>query len=263
MKRIALATAIILTPSLAHAQAAVQAQSHTRVDASAQASGTRGNRQAAADASAQSSTEARVDASAERHAAADASNAASRMESRAESRLSAEASARIEANVRTARARKLPEQPIRDRAAEGQAKGASDAQIVAASARALADLQTSHDAMVRAGREEPSGEEVARGASLVARGFTSTQLEAVARRAPADRSLTVAFETLTSLQANGASTAKAAARVEQLLAARASDDQLRQVVMQANAGASASGALGAGHGAGALNGNAAAGVAGS
>lgn len=174
---------------------------------------------------------------------------------------SADANAKVEANVKLARARHLPEQPIRDRAAEGRAKGASEAQVAAASGRALAELQASYDAMVKAGRKEPSDAEVARGGELVARGFTSAQIEAVARKAPSDRSLVVAFETLTSLQARGASTARAAARVEQLLAARASDEQLHDVAVNATAAAHSDVVLR--RGAGSANGAAAAGVAGS
>lgn len=175
--------------------------------------------------------------------------------------LSADADAKVDANLKAARARHLPEQPIRDRVAEGKAKGASEAQIVAASGHALADLQASHDAMVKAGRKEPSEGEVAHGGQLMARGFTSAQIEAVARKAPSDRSLVVAFETLTSLQARGASTARAAARVEQLLAARASDAQMREVAVNATAAAHSDGLVQ--RGAGSANGAAAAGVAGS
>lgn len=175
--------------------------------------------------------------------------------------LSADADAKVDANLKAARARHLPEQPIRDRVAEGEAKGASEAQIVAASGRTLAELQASYDAMVKAGRKEPSQDEVARGGQLMARGFTSAQVEAVARKAPSDRSLVVAFETLTSLQARGASTARAAARVEQLLAARASDAQMREVAVNATAAAHSDGLVQ--RGAGSANGAAAAGVAGS
>jgi hypothetical protein len=57
--------------------------------------------------------------------------------------LSAEAQATVDANIRVARERKLPDEPIRQRVAEGQAKGASDAQIAAASGQTLLNLQHS------------------------------------------------------------------------------------------------------------------------
>jgi hypothetical protein len=176
--------------------------------------------------------------------------------------LSATAQARVDADLRVARERNLPEQPIRRRVAEGQAKGASEASIVMASGRALAELQTSHDAMVSAGREHPTGEETTRGAQLVARGYTSAQIEAVARRAPADRSLVVAFETLASLRGRGMSTTRAASQIEQRLAARASDAELRDLAVNAGAATQADGALGVGRGTGNVGAGAAANVAG-
>lgn len=174
-------------------------------------------------------------------------------------RLSADAQAKVDANVAAAHEKQLPEQPIRQRVAEGQAKGASEAQIVAASRSALLELQTSHDALVSAGRTQPSNEEVSRGASLIARGYTSAQLEAVARRAPADRSLAVAFDALTSLQAQGVTTANAVAQLEGKLASRASDAELRGLSANAAAGAQANGALNVGRTVGGVAG----GVAGS
>jgi hypothetical protein len=178
-----------------------------------------------------------------------------------ERKLSAEAQGTVDANIRVAHERKLPEEPIRQRVAEGQAKGASDAQIAAASGKTLLDLQNSFDAMVRGGRANPSDAEVTRGAQLMARGYTSTQLEAVTKQAPSDRSLVVAFETLTALQARGASTANAVAQIESRLAARASDAQIRELTANANAAAGVNGALNAG-GAPAAAAGATAGVAG-
>ncbi|MBA3672746.1 MAG: hypothetical protein H0W68_12095 [Gemmatimonadaceae bacterium] len=172
-------------------------------------------------------------------------------------RLSADAQGRIDANLRVAREKKLPEAPIQKRVAEGRAKGASDAQIAAASGRTLVDLEASHEAMVGAGRRAPSDEEVTRGSQLLARGYTSAQLEAVTRTASSDRSLVVAFETLTSLRAAGVSSAKAVARIESLLTARASDAELQE----AGAAGRANGAVGAALGVGtSIMGNASSGV---
>ena len=171
---------------------------------------------------------------------------------RPETRLSAESQSKVDANIRAAREHKLPEKPIRDRVAEGQAKGASEAEIVAASGRMFVDLQTSYDAMVRGGHAQPSAEEVTRGSQLLARGYTSANIEAVAHNAPSDRSLVVAFETLTSLQARGVPTARAVAQVENRLSARASDLDLRGLAVNANATAGVtSAASGAANGTGA------------
>ena len=219
MKKITLAAALVIAPTLAHAQsgAGVQVQSQTQVEASAKSHG--------------------------------------------ESRLSAGSQAKVDADVRIARDRHLPEEPIRRRVAEGEAKGASEAQIVAASGRTLTQLETAHDAMVAGGHRDPSNAEVTYGAQLVARGYTRTQLEEVARHAPADRSLVAAFETLTSLRAHGVSSTEAVAQVESKLESHASDADVRSLA--ANAGAASQveshGGLNAGHGHG-VAGSAAAGA---
>jgi len=69
--------------------------------------------------------------------------------SAAPSNFSATNRAKIDATFAAARKRSLPEQPIRDRIAEGQAKGASEAQIVASAQRAEARLDITQRAMAR------------------------------------------------------------------------------------------------------------------
>ena len=185
-----------------------------------------------------------------------------------EQKLSAESQAKIDANLRVAREKKLPEEPIRQRVAEGRAKGASEAQVVAASGKTLVDLQSSFDAMVRGGHTSPSDAEVAKGASLIASGYSSTQIEGIAKKAPSDRSLVVAFETLTSLQARGVPVDHAVTKLEALLAARSSDAEIKGLAANANAAAGLNGAVNAvgptGNATGATSANgSAAGVAGS
>lgn len=252
MKKIAM-VALVIAPTLAHAQSGVTATSQTT--ATGTASTSRGNTS--------------VNGSASVHAKADAKVSAARAEHAANrgAILSAEAQAKVDADLRTARERRLPEEPIRRRVAEGEAKGAADARIVAASGETLAQLEASSDAMVRGGRRDPSDAEVARGAQLIARGYTSAQIEAVARRAPSDRSLVVAFETLASLRARGASTDRAVAQVQSRLAARASDAEIRQLGIDANAAAQVDGSVGRGGmgqagAAGSVTGNAAGSVGG-
>src|SRR5438876_10600061 len=113
---------------------------------------------------------------------------AAQASARAESRTNAQAQAKIgrsdtqvqssaavEAEVKIARERGLPTEPIRRRAAEGHAKGASETQVAASAARVRANLEAAHEAMVRAGREHPSDQEVERGASIMERGYTQAQ----------------------------------------------------------------------------------------
>lgn len=116
---------------------------------------------------------------------------------------SAETRAKLEAMFETARRKSLPAEPMKDRMAEGQTKGASEREILAASATTLAQLEMSQAALIRAGRDHPSDEEVVRGAQIIARGASGAQLALLARRDPSERRLEVALEVLTDLSARG------------------------------------------------------------
>lgn len=136
------------------------------------------------------------------------------------------ASTSVDAEVAVARERGLPTQPIRRRAAEGRAKGATEAQVAFAARRMRANLEVAHDAMVRAGRTHPSDEETERGAYAIERGYTRAQIEVLAHSAPSDRSLVVAFDVLTRLVARGVASSTALAQVQSKLESRASDAQI-------------------------------------
>jgi hypothetical protein len=159
--------------------------------------------------------------------------------------MSAESRAQLEATFAAARQRDLPERPIQNRVAEGQAKGASEAQIVLAAQRMESRLEATQDAMIRAGRRDPSDAEVERGAQAMERGTTSAQLELIARRAPSERSLVVAFEVLSALEARGMAVDNAVAQISSRLEARATD----QALVQLTANSSSNGALSIGRGA--------------
>lgn len=254
MKKITLAASLIIAPALAHAQAGAHVQSQASVSATTAGSPPVG-RSASGAASASAATQASGSVSGSRATSATAGDR----------HLSSSAQGKIDADLQTARERKLPEEPIRERVAEGRAKGATDAQIAAASGRALLDLEGAFDAMVRGGRTSPTNSEVTRGASLIARGYTTVQLEGLARNAGPERSLSTAFEVLASLQARGVSTTNALAEVGSELSARASDAQLGALAANAGTSNAVMGTLGSGQGslAGAVTGNAGAGVAGS
>ena len=260
MRKITLAVSLIIAPAIVQAQGTVQSQGGVSASVST------GARQTSA--SATSSTQASGSMSespSTEQSSGGASGSQAASSSSSARHLSADAQAKVDANLRAAHARKLPEEPIRQRVAEGQAKGASDAQIAAASGRTLVDMQSAFEALVRGGHTSPSDAEVSRGASLIARGYSTVQLEGVARQAGPERSLTTAFDVLTSLQARGASNANAIGQVESQLAAHASDAQLGALATNANATAGLNGALGGSQGSGAASaaGNAMVGVAGS
>lgn len=157
---------------------------------------------------------------------------------------SAESRASLNATFNAARGRDLPEQPIRDRIAEGRAKGASEGQVVLAAQRAEARMEAAQSAMIRAGRRPTDGE-VSRSEHAMARGATEVQVEAIARRTPPDRSLEVALEVLTELQGRGVSTERAVAQITNKLEARASDAAIRELAANANANAGVNAVVGA------------------
>ncbi|HEY8175840.1 MAG TPA: hypothetical protein VIF32_09120 [Gemmatimonadaceae bacterium] len=177
---------------------------------------------------------------------------------------SVESSTSADAEISAARARGLPERPIRRRVAEGRAKGASDAQLAVSARTMRLTLESAEEAMVSAGRARPSGDEIERGAYAMERGYTSAQIQAVTRSAPSDRSLVVAFDVLARLQGRGVPVGRALAQVESKLASRASDASIDALV-SANTNANANVGAGASRVTGATSatatGNAAAGAA--
>lgn len=161
---------------------------------------------------------------------------------------SAEGKARLQAMFNDAQEHQVPTQPMERRVAEGAAKGASEATILASVGRLKANLEASHEAMVAAGRQNPAAEETARGASAMERGVTKVQIEQMVRSTPSDRSLVVAFDVLTQLAARGVPVVQAVAQVRAKLDARATDQAISALVPrpQTSAGVNAQGTATAG-----------------
>lgn len=145
----------------------------------------------------------------------------------------------VEAELELARTKQLPEEPIRRRVAEGKAKGANDAQLAEAARKARVTMETTVAAMKSGGRTTPTDEEIDRGTSMMERGYTKSQVEVVAKSAPSDRSLVVAFDVLTKLNERGVPVAKALAQVTAKLEAREPDVDIQTLL-----GAQAGGAVG-------------------
>lgn len=108
---------------------------------------------------------------------------------------SAESQAKLNATFAAAREKSLPERPIRDRIAEGQAKGASEAQVVVAAQRTEMRLEAAQSAILRAGRQ-PNDEALIRAEHAMAAGATSAQVEAAVRRTAPERSIVVELDAL-------------------------------------------------------------------
>src|SRR5215475_242750 len=112
---------------------------------------------------------------------------------------SAEGKAKIEAAFQAAREKNLPDQVMRQRIDDGQAKGATEAQVVAAVQQIEARLEESQAVLIRAGRAKPQPADVASADAALAAGATAAQIEEMVRRTPANEPLVFG--------ANGASAA--------------------------------------------------------
>ena len=135
---------------------------------------------------------------------------------------SASGKAKLEATYARAQEHHVPPGPIDSRVHEGQAKGASESAILTSTDRVETNMEASQQAMIKAGRH-PSDKEVESGASAMERGVTSAQIEAMAKQAPPDRSLTVALDVVTRLNEGGVPVTSALAQVQSKLDAHASD----------------------------------------
>ncbi|HYV98534.1 MAG TPA: hypothetical protein VE967_13850 [Gemmatimonadaceae bacterium] len=135
---------------------------------------------------------------------------------------SAEARTRLQSVYDRAQKSNVPTQPISQRVAEGQAKGATEGAIVASATRVEGNLETTHELMVSAGRK-PTAAETASGANAMDRGVTRAQLQAMIAHTQQDRSLTVAFNVLSQLTASGVPVTDALSQVQAKLDAGAPD----------------------------------------
>jgi hypothetical protein len=174
-------------------------------------------------------------------------SASANAEFRAPSGFSAAGAAKLDAMYADAKAHNVPRGPIANRVAEGRAKGAGEAAVIASAGRVKANLEASHDAMVAGGRTQPSDAECERGAAAMERGVTKVQIEAIARSTRGDRSLVVAFDVLGRLAASGMPVGQAVAQVQSNVSSGASDATLIALVSSsASAGNGAAGATATG-----------------
>jgi hypothetical protein len=101
---------------------------------------------------------------------------------------------------------------------------------VEADAGMSARLNSARAALERGGHAKAQDQEVRLAARAMERGATDVQIESLARHAPADRSLAVSFNVLTTLSLRGVSMNDAVARVAAKLDANASDSAIASLV---------------------------------
>lgn len=171
---------------------------------------------------------------------------------------SAQSKTQINASFEAARRRILPQKPMQQRMAEGQARGATEAQIVASVRHEEARLELAQTALIKAGRTQPQPQEIDAGAQAMEQGASQAQVQAVAQHTPSNRSLVVAFNTLTQLEARGVPVNQAVAQIEAKLDARANDEAIASL---ASTTGSAAGSLNGAANAGGQHGASVAGTA--
>lgn len=109
---------------------------------------------------------------------------------------SAYARERITSAFKSARARHVPDDQLRKRLAEGQARGATDIQVSSAVQRTETWLEASRALLIRIGREQPEPEEITNAEQAMERGATEAQIEAIVRNPPANATIAAALSTL-------------------------------------------------------------------
>ena len=102
---------------------------------------------------------------------------------------SAESRSKIESAFTSAREKNLPDQPMRDRMAEGAAKGATEAQIVTVVTSTRERLEASQQALIRAGRANPQPAEIINAEQAMVGGATEVQIESIVKATPAGEPL--------------------------------------------------------------------------
>lgn len=146
---------------------------------------------------------------------------------------SAESRTKIEAAFSAAHTKSLPDQILRERLTEAQAANAAEADVVTSIEKLESQLEETQQALVQSGRQNPTADEITAAATAMGRGLTSTQISALAKQAPADRSLVVAFTTLNKLAARGQPIDQALASVQAKLEAKATDDAIATLTADA------------------------------
>ena len=139
---------------------------------------------------------------------------------------SADSHTKIEAAFSAAHAKNLPDQILRERLTEAQAANAAEADVVTSIQKLESQLEETQQALVQSGRQNPTADEITAAATSMGRGVTGAQIAALAKQAPADRSLVVSFNTLNKLAARGQPIDQALAAVQAKLEAKANDDAI-------------------------------------
>ena len=139
--------------------------------------------------------------------------------------LPADVAARVLATIADARARALPAEALEQDALKFAARNVAAEQIERAIAERAARMTAAKEMLESAGRR-PSGDEIAAGSEAVRAGVDGAQMSALATSTPSGRSLAVPLLATASLVEAGLPVGDALARVQERLAAQATDAEL-------------------------------------
>jgi hypothetical protein len=143
--------------------------------------------------------------------------------------------ARVLAKIADARAHQLPAEALENRALKFASRGVSAADIERSVSEHADRMSNAKDAIEASGKK-PDASAIEAGAEAMREGVDGKAVSALAKSAPSGRSLAVPLYVLGSLVQNGVASSTALQRLQDKLAARASDEELQKLPAQALAG---------------------------
>jgi hypothetical protein len=150
--------------------------------------------------------------------------------------LPADVAARVLAKIADARAHYLPAQALENRALKFASRGVPAADIERSVNEHADLLEKSKEALESARAKKPSADEIEAGAEAMRQGVDGKHVSELAKSTPSGRSLQVPMYVLGSLVQSGVDVNTALQRLQDRLAARASDEDLQKLLAQAIAG---------------------------
>ena len=150
--------------------------------------------------------------------------------------LPADVAERVLATIARARARELPAAALEHRALKFAAKGVAPRDIERSVADQADRMEKAKVALESRRGAKPSGDEIDAGAEAMRKGVDGAKVSALAKSAPSGRSLAVPLYVIGSLMDRGLPSDEALKRVQERLAARATDSEIEKLPAQAVAG---------------------------
>lgn len=143
--------------------------------------------------------------------------------------LPADVANRVLAVIANARARELPAEALENRALKFAAKGVNADAIEKSVVEQEDRMEKTRDVLQKARGRKPAGDEIEAGAEAMRKGVDAAKVSELAKTAPSGRSLAVPLYVIGTLVDRGLPSDDALKRVEERLAARASDQDLERM----------------------------------